>query len=266
MKSKLAFLIYISLVALLLAGCAGNSTTYQQTSRYYFKGKQAYQNGKWIKAIDNLKLFILNNPGSEYADSAQYLLGESYFNNKEYLMAISEYSQLKNRYSYSPLVEKGAYKIAKSYVELSPNYHLDQENTRKAIRNCQSFISNYPNSEYVDEVEQNIQDMRNKLGHKMYTSGVLYRKMHRWEAAVIYFDNTLNQYYDTKYALDAKLEKAYCLIKLRKFEDYRELIASIEQEHQKNKELKNELASLKQTYQDEQKEVKKELEKSKGRF
>ncbi|MCF7885737.1 MAG: outer membrane protein assembly factor BamD [Candidatus Marinimicrobia bacterium] len=267
MKLELHKLIYLVLGVALLVSCAGNrSQTFERGSEYYVNGKKAFDNEKWLKAIDNLKLFILNNPGSQQADSAQYFLAESYYNNKEYLMAISEYRQLKNKYSYSPLVEEGSYKMAKSYVKLSPNYHLDQQNTRRAIRYCQSFISNFPNSKYVEEVEKDIQNMRNKLGHKLFTSGDLYRKMHRWEAAVIYFNEMIDQYYDTEWVIDAKLEKAFCLIKLRRFEEYNNLVASIRDNNKNNKKVKSKLNELRDEYNDELAKIEKEKEKKEGRF
>lgn len=265
-KNLLKWIIFLSL-AVFLINCAGNNMQLaNQSERYYFKGKQAFEKGKWLKAIDNFKLFLLNNPGSQYSDSAQFLLGESYFNNKEYIMAISEYRQLTGKYSYSPLTEKGSYKIAKSYVELSPNYHLDQQNTRRAIRYCQRFISNYPESEYIDEVEKDIQRMRNKLGHKLYKNGVLYRKMHKWEAATIYFDEMLANYYDTKWVLDVQLEKAYCLIRLRKFDEYKQVLASIKGNNEETEELNIELAELESEYKEELERIEEEQEEKKGRF
>ena len=267
MKLKFVQLIVLFLLAILLINCAGNGTQISdQSDQYYFRGKQAYEQEKWLKAIDNFKLFILNNPGSQYADTAQFLLGESYYNNKEYLLAISEYRQLTNKYSYSPLSVKGSYKMAKSYVQLSPNYHLDQENTRRAIRYCQSFISNYPESEYVDEIEKDIQKMRNKLAHKLYKNGVLYRKMHHWESAVIYFDEMLDNYYDTKWALDSKLEKALCLVRMRKFDEYKQVLVSIKNNNEIDNELKTKLADLQNEYRDEKNQIAKEQEKREGRF
>jgi len=266
MQTKINLFVYFILVVILVS-CAGRKPeAFSESNQYYYQGKRAFENNKWIKAIDNLKLFLLNNPGSQVADSAQFLLAESYFNNEEYLMAISEYRQLTNKYSYSPLVEKGRYKIAKSYVELSPNYHLDQKNTRRAIRFCQSFISNYPNSEYVDEIEKDIQRMRNKLAHKIYTNGVLYRKMQRWESAEIYFNELLAQYYDTEWTLDAKLEKAYCLIRMRKFNDYKQVIASLEDNYPNHKEVQNELLELEKDYKNEKDKIAEELKKREGRF
>ena len=262
MRLKL-FSIIIS--AILLIGCAGNQPNQNGS---YIKGKKAFQNENWRQAKDQLKLFLLNNPGSKKSDSAQFLLAESYFNNEKYLLAISEYKQLKNRYSYSSLVEKAEYKIAQSYVKLSPIYQRDQKYTRKALQHLQSFIDKYPDSKYVDETEEKIKKMRTKLAKKLYSSAVQYKKMGRWQAASIYFEKTINNYYDTPVAKKAQVGKALCLIKLRQFEKYKKVLEKIKSQYESDDSnyLKKKLAYLDSTYKEEKEEMKEEKEERKGRF
>jgi len=161
--------------------------------------------------------------------------------------------------------EKAEYKIALSYVKLSPKYQLEQEYTHRALRYLQDFIDTYPSSEYIGAAEKHIETLRNKLGRKLYESGRLYKKMRHWRAAVIYFDEMLANYYDTQWALDAKLDKAYCLIQLRRFDEYQELMAELEQavELGDHEEALQDLAA---TYQEELQEIEKEQTEQRKRF
>ncbi len=266
-KADLRTLSIIFLLGL-FTGCAGNKKAVSEGQDYtvFFEaGKQAFEKKKWIKALDKFELVILNRPGSDIADDAQYYMGECHFNKKDYLLAISEYETLTRRYAYSPLVEKAEYKIALSYVKLSPKYQLEQEYTHRALRYLQDFIDTYPGSEYIDAAEKHIEALRTKLGRKLYESGHLYKKMRRWRAAIIYFDEMLTSYYDTKWALDAKLGKAYCLIQLREFDKYQELLAEIEIDT-KQADREKALQNLAATYQNELQEIEKEQEESRRRF
>ncbi|RKY55102.1 MAG: hypothetical protein DRP89_03920 [Candidatus Neomarinimicrobiota bacterium] len=261
-KQKYILLAFsLSLIILFLTDCAGKKEKiFTDYRKYYDKGVAAFERKKWDKAVENFNMALLNSPGGELADDAQFYLGECYFNKKEYLLAISEYQQLTERYTYSPLVEDAYYKIAVSYFKLSPKYQLDQESTMKSLQSLQDFLDVFPESKHREDVEAKIQEVRNKLARKLYESGCLYRKLEEWNSAIIYLDNLLETYYDTKWALDAKLEKAYCLIKLRKFDKYNKLISEINNDDNSLK-LKERLEYLKILNKRERGKIAKELKK-----
>jgi len=221
---KIVRLFLMTTVILLLANCAGkNPKTLEDTNIYYAQGEKKFEKGKYLQAIDDFRLYILNNPGGQLADDAQYYIGESYYNRDEYLLAIAEFTQLVERYKYSELLVDGYFKIAMSYYELSPKYQRDQSNTEKALRQLQEFIDAYPNTNNAKIAQGKIDELRTKLGRKLYESGKIYRKMGHWDAAIIYQDDMLNSYYDTDFAIYAKYEKAYCYIKKRDFKKFEEV-------------------------------------------
>jgi len=225
------YLRLFSLSILIIVGlqCAGTKTEEVRNFDEYFKrGQQLFGKKRWDRAIEAFTMLLINSPGGELADDAQYYMGECYFNKKEYLLAISEYQQLVERYTYSPLVEDGYYKIALSYFLLSPKYSRDQENTYKALIQLQDFIDTFPGSRHRPEIEQKIETLRAKLARKLFESGRLYRKLEEWEPAIVYLDNMLEKYYDTEWAVQAKIEKAYCLIQLRRFDEYQALVGAID--------------------------------------
>jgi len=216
------------LIIVCLAGCAANKLKPMPDFDQYFRdGVQDFNKRKWDKAIDKFTLVIINTPGGEFADDAQFYLGECYFGRKEYLLAISEYHQLIDRYAWSEYVEQAAYKIALSEFKASPRYQLEQDNSIKSLQSFQDFIDTYPKSQYIPDAEQKINEIRSKLARKLFESGRLYRKLQEWHAAIVYLDKVQELYYDTEWADKARLEKAYCLIRLREFDQYNLLIKEI---------------------------------------
>jgi len=257
-KLKPAILIALTIM---LVGCAGTKIkTGMNAEEYFKKAETAFKKKRWESAIDNFNMAILNSPGGELADDAQFKLGECYFNKKEFLLAVSEYQQLTERYSYSPFVEEAYYKIALSYYKQSPKYPLDQVSSLRALQSFQDFIDSYPASELRQSAENQIIDIRNKLARKVFESGKLYRKMEEWQSAIIYLDKMLEEFYDTDWVVKAKLEKAHCYIKLRQFDQYQALIEEI-QKKEKSFEEEERLNSLKRLYERELLKIEKEKKK-----
>jgi outer membrane protein assembly factor BamD len=226
----------------------------------------AFEKEKWLKAVDNFRLYILNNPGGQLADDAQFYLGEAYFNREEYLLAIAEYTQLVQRYKYSDLLVDGYYKIALCYYELSPRYERDQTNTHKALQQLQEFIDAYPNTDNAKKATEKIEELRNKLGRKLYESAKIYRKLSQWDAAILYCDDMLNTYYDSEYAIYAKYEKAYCYIKKRDFKSYEAMKEEIkESDDIKADEKASLIEKLKKTYNKEMRKIQREKRREKDK-
>ncbi len=274
---KLKF-ICLTLLLLILTGCGSKQPElYNDYSKYFEEGEIAFKKKKYEKAIEKFSMVILNSPGGDLADDSQFYLGECYFQKKEYLLAISEYEQLIQRYSYSPLVEESYYKIAISYINHAPKYQLDQESTHKAFQRLQEFVDTFPHSKFLPDAEIKIEEVRNKLARKLYESGRLYRKLNEYNSAIIYFDKMLKKYYDTDWAYLAKVEKARCLIQLRKFEEYQKLYAKVNREkdeiiNSQDSKLKSlinpgeKIELLDKLYKKELAEIEKEKKKTEKRW
>lgn len=74
--------------------------------------------GKYDESIEAFNLFLLDHPNSEYADNAQYWLGETYFVKQEYTSAIDEYRKLISNFPASKKQSHALLKIGYSYQRL----------------------------------------------------------------------------------------------------------------------------------------------------
>ena len=261
---KIVELVLFLTLAFFIVNCAGKKPqTYEDANIYYTKAQKEFDKEKWLKAIDNFRLYILNNPGGELADDAQFHIAESYYNREEFLMAIAEYTQLVERYKYSDLLVDGYFKIAMCYYELSPKYQREQTHTEKALRQLQEYIDAFPNTNNAKIAQEKINELRNKLGRKLYESGKIYRKLSQWDAAILYQDDMLNSYYDTKWAVYAKYEKAYCFIKKRDFKSYEEMKSEIMENEDLSVEKKSDLIQkLEKLYNKELRKIEREKRKA----
>ena len=114
-------LILISLM--LLASCSGTRNNDEQTLKDIFnQAMDNLENSKYLQAQSDFKNVLIRGTGTDLGDDAQYFLGESYYRNKEYLLAIAEYEKLTRKMGYSPFVEDARFKICEAYRIESPKY------------------------------------------------------------------------------------------------------------------------------------------------
>ena len=81
----------------------------------------AFQSLKDLKYADSaaqFQNFLQQYPGSEYADNAQYWLGESYYVTRNYDIALEAFQDLLTKYPGSPKVADGLLKIGYTHYEL----------------------------------------------------------------------------------------------------------------------------------------------------
>ncbi len=195
-------------MSILILGCAGNRPKPDWTAEQYFSyAKKLFEDEDYYEAANEFTVVTLRYPGSSISDSAQYYLAESHFKMKEYLIAAAEYEKLITNMRRSKLVPLAQFKLAESYYQLSPRPELDQEYTLKAIREFQIFIEDNPTHPLKEEALKKIAELRDKLALKEFKNADIYRKMREYKAALIYFDQVLENYYDTSWADDAMLGK-----------------------------------------------------------
>ena len=179
--------------------CAGSKSNGERSLQDKFLTAMTHlENEKYLNAQIDFKNIVIRGTGTDLGDDAQYYLAEAYFKNKEYLLAVSEYEKLTRRMGFSPFVEDSRFKICEAYRIESPKYYHDQEYSEKSLQRYQEFLDDYPNSKYTNDVLMSIKTLREKLGRKLYESGILYMKMEEFESAEMSFQKTIDLYYDTK--------------------------------------------------------------------
>jgi len=198
---KLKFLILI-----LFLGCSATKMSFVDKLQQSFdKGEQFYNAGKYTRAKDELQYVVMNNPGSQMALDAQYLLGETHFKLKEYEDAALEFDRFARFSQNYDRTESARSRICECNINMSNSFQKDQTNTLEAIDCLQEFIEDYPTSMNVDSATKEISLLRLKLAKKEFESARLYLKLEEYDSALIYLNNVLTQYYDTEIIDEVRL-------------------------------------------------------------
>lgn len=210
MKNIIIFLF----LGLFLAGCSASIDTANLSPEERFNyAMKLYQDEDYEEAVREFEAVILQFPGNAIVDDAQFYLGMTRYNRHEYILAAYEFSKLINNMAASEFLSQAQYQIAECYYQLSPDFSLDQKYTKKAISEYQSFIDFFPTDPRVKEAEQKIADLNDKLALKEYNNAYIYERMEYYNAALSYYNNVIDTYFDSKYAPMAMYNRINILIK-----------------------------------------------------
>jgi outer membrane protein assembly factor BamD len=216
----LAGALALLLMAATIGGCGSGDTTKVMTVEERFAhAKALFDDHDYLAAINDLTVITLQYQGSAIAPDAQFYLGECRYFREEYLLAAFEYSVVKLNYPANPRVADAMYKTAMSYYNLSPKPALDQQYTRKAIDEFQSFVEYYPANANAADAEAKIRDLTNRLAKKQYDTARLYATMQYYRSALFYYDDVIEKYHDTEYAPLAFISKVELLISRNRYRD-----------------------------------------------
>lgn len=218
-------LILIFSMFLVLISCGKKKAEQIKTPEaIYTEAMEYFEKKNYFKAKQKLDVIKLQYPASEFAELAQYYLGECEYYEGNYIIAAFNYNNLRRIYPTTKFAKESMFKAAKSYFKLSPSFERDQEYTLKAIESLQEFQYVYPGDSLTTEAGNLITELRDKLGHRQYKIAEIYMKLEAPRAAVIYFDEVLNNYDDTKYYEDAFYGKISALKFMKKYEEAKSII------------------------------------------
>ena len=118
----------------------------------YDKAFQALKELRYADAAESFQSFLSKYPDSEYADNAQYWLGESYYVTRNYDVALVSFQRLMDRFPDSPKVPDALLKIGYTHYELK-----QWDSALAALTQVQK---NYPNTTLARLAESRLRSMR----------------------------------------------------------------------------------------------------------
>ena len=230
--AALALALLVGSVA--AGGCSGSGKVSASTAQEAFnKGTDAYENENYDRAISYFRKVFTYGRENEWADDAQLYLARSYRENERYLMAANQFKRFAQLYRSDERAARAQYERALALYRLSPDYELDQTQTKKALNRFRLFTDRYPQHEKTAAAEKKINELRGKLARKQLAAGRQYERRELWEAAAHAYAGVFDQYPDTRWvdeallgSVRANVSYAERSIQKKKAERYRRAIES----------------------------------------
>lgn len=198
--------------------------------------KRAYDQRKYLQAATVLNDIITPLRGGPKGEEALFLLGMSYYENKDYLNSAVYFRTYYNRYPKGKYAELARFYTGYGYYLSSPDPQLDQSNTVKAIEELQGFIDFFPKSDKATIAQNAIYELQDKLTLKELQNASLYYNLgnflgNNYQSAIITAQNALRTYPYSKYREDfemlilkSKFQEANQSVAERKEERFRDVI------------------------------------------
>ena len=164
------------------------NSTDNDTDKYNAAGKY-YNDGEFRRANALIEQLIPSYRGKPQGERLVFFFADSYFQTKLYYSAAIQFENFIKSYPNSQRIQEAYFMEAKSYYMLSPLYTLDQDDTYTGIDKLQVFINRFPNSEYVSEALELMNDLQNKLEEKDFEISKQYYTIRDYTSAIKALDN-----------------------------------------------------------------------------
>ncbi len=163
---------------------------------YYYASESLIALGQIDGAAAVLKEFIENFNSSNYRDKALYRLGTIYFTVGEYRFCREKLQQLLTEYPESEYVGSSYYWIGESFVR------------EGLLDSAEDFLikalANNRNNSFIELT--------------IFSLATVYELKEDYTNAIKYYDEILNNYFDTKAAAFAQLRIGVCYYKIKEFD------------------------------------------------
>jgi outer membrane protein assembly factor BamD len=205
----------IILYCCLLACCAGCATTAQvnkPAETYFTEGEEFYQKKKYEDAIARWKKVKESGTVSaELSAMVDLKVADAQFANKNYIEAGASYESFRKFHPSNAKVPYALFRLGLCNYNQITGIDTDQTPVNNAVEAFESFLRQYPTTEYAAEAREKLADcVIKRVQYEIYI-GRFYYRFGKYQAAAKRLEECLNRYPQSPILDEALfyLEKAY---------------------------------------------------------
>jgi len=165
----------------------------------YEVAKEYYENEDYVKAMTLFEQLKPIYRGTEKGEEVSYYFAYCNYYTKNYILAGHYFRQFIGAFPNSQFAEECTFMNAYCYYLDSPKSTLAQESTYKALDEVQLYLGRYPDNDRMEECNELIDDLTRKLQKKAYDNAFLYYKVGQFKAASVALKSSLELYPDSEY-------------------------------------------------------------------
>ena len=191
---------------------------YEEVVGRQFALTTRFLNGQWFKlwgfvpffpsmdkTSDMYEKIIKNGPYSDFGPRSQLNIGAAREKQKDFPKAVQAYETAADRYNDQPKIASEAlYKKGVAYNREARTSEYDQNVAGQAIASFTDFVTLFPEDPRVPDAQKRIGTMRTEQARGNFEIARFYEKRHRWDGALIYYNEVLIKDPNSKYAAVAR--------------------------------------------------------------
>ena len=183
-----------------------------------WEGMDAYQNGKYSKALEKFQRLKDNYPFSKYAILAELKIADAHYKREEYEDAVFAYENFEQLHPRNEAVPYVIYQIGRCYYDQIDTPDRDQTSAQKALETFQRLVKQFPRDKYSTRAAEHIKTAQKSLAGHAYIVGTFYYKSKHYKAALHRFMSIISDYPDVGYHQKALEYIAKCEASITKEE------------------------------------------------
>lgn len=196
---------FLLLAAALLASCSEFSKAVKSTDvQYKYRmAVQYFEKPDYDRAMPLLEELLSLTRGDTLYEPVSYYYAKGYFGMKDYILAGYYLGNFTKTFRNSAHAEECAFLAAYCYYKQSPEFELDQADTRTGIDKLQLFLVRYPETTLKDSCNALIDELRAKLEKKDYFAAKQYLRTRYYSAASDAMQGFLRKWPNSTYREEA---------------------------------------------------------------
>lgn len=156
------------------------------------------QDKDYEDAIQCLEMFKARYPQSREGQEAELMIGDAYFDKKDYLLAAESYAAFIKLHPFSPRLDYAFYRRGLSLFKEAPKaIDRDQQYLGEAIENLRVAVQRFPNSMYRTEALKYYKEARLRVAKRNLYVGRFYYRTGQYKAAIPRLEEVAIQYKDS---------------------------------------------------------------------
>jgi outer membrane protein assembly factor BamD len=230
-----AFLCTAAGCAALSTGQAGDPDYAADAATNLQLGDEALDRKDFLQAERYYEHVRTKYPYLDVANEAELKLADLAFAQEQYPEAREKFQSFIKLHPTHPKVDYAAYRAALTHFAdipsdfflLPPSTEKDQTEVRASLVSLNEFIRQYPDSQYVPEAKQKVEQTRLRLAeHELYVAS-FYARRDRWKAVVQRLEGLLKNYPGTELEEEALFELHEAYVRLNDTERARQTLQRV---------------------------------------
>ncbi len=159
------------------------------------RGQKYAKRGYYVKALEEFNQIRNYHRDDPLAIRAELAIADVYFRKAEWDQARLAYEDFMRMHPRYEDLDYVVYRLGLTAYKKAPKIPArDQTWTRQAVNAWAGFEKRYPDSEYLEEVQELLRKSRDRLARKEYQIGAFYVKRGAWPAVQDRMERVLQKY------------------------------------------------------------------------
>lgn len=147
------------------------------------------------EAILCLEMFKARFAHTPYAQEAELIIGDAYYDRKEYLLAAESYIAFLKLYPTHRKSDYAYYRTGHCYLKESPKaIDRDQDYLDDSIKYLSFVVRNYPRSPYYDLAAKDLKEALQRIARRHFYIGRFYYRTKEYKACLPRFAEVVNTF------------------------------------------------------------------------